>query len=205
MAHGLAFLLSCTTCSPHLNYLVKKGLQPETDWGRIAYALVCSDIKDERGKAMKFDRTSLTHVCDLFAKLFVCMEDELLRRDNYKLPKSFSTLITVFDHWAGRNHSNFQNYGPAWAFALLESVGQPRKATLREFHDACSQASEHLRGTNRRSKHSDTGDKPRTSSAPPKMTTSKSHQPYSATKRTPATSPCFYSFLNIFVHLGSSF
>ncbi len=137
----------------------------------------------------------MTHVTDLFAKLFMCVEDELLRRDNTKLPKSISTLINIFEHWASRNHSNFHDYGPAWAFALLESVGQPRRATLREFHDACGQASEHLRGTNRRGKQDVSSDKPRSSTAP-KAVPEKSYrysQPYSQFKRTPATSPCFHS------------
>ena len=126
-------------------------MQPEIPWDRIAYALVTANLRTS-GHNPKFDPNTLAHMADLFGKLFIAFEDELKRRYNIVLPRSLSTLITIFEHWAARLHSNTGDYGSGWAMALFKSVGIPRRNTLRELYAAFEDADRHLKDENRRSK-----------------------------------------------------
>ena len=132
---------------------------------------------------MRFDENNVNHMVDLFSKIFVCFEDELKRRDGLHLPESLSTLITIFEHWAGRLHSNTGEYGPAWAFALFKGVGQPRSATLRELHTAFADARIRLVDTVRLSSVQKTGGTKQSTSS--KSTAGQSSQ------RTPAPAPSY--------------
>ena len=118
------------------------------EWDRIAYALVAANLRTPLPGGgwsnVRFDSNNVVHMTDLFSKLFMCLEDELLRRDGTQLPRSFSTMIQIFEQWSSRLHANTGDYGPGWAFALFKNVGLPRRATLRELHTAFAEAGSRL-------------------------------------------------------------